>query len=87
MSEINLCIVTEAPLVNSVVLRSFSDQYLNEFLEDGGVLILLEILSQSQIKEEEKLDVLRLLLTVSNAGRGYKEVICENHGKNYLLPS
>ncbi|XP_075895473.1 armadillo-like helical domain containing protein 1 [Nelusetta ayraudi] len=56
------------------------DQYLNEFLEDGGVLILLEILSQSQIKEEEKLDALRLLLTVSNAGRSYKEVICENHG-------
>lgn len=64
-------------------LRSFSDHYLNEFLEDGGVLILLEILSQSHIKEEEKLDALRLLLTVSNAGRSYKEVICENHGKAF----
>lgn len=50
-------------------------------MEDGGVLILLEILSQSQIKEEGKLDSLRLLLTVSNAGRGYKEAICESHGK------
>lgn len=64
-------------------LGSFSDHYLNEFLEGGGVLILLEILRQSHIKEEEKLDALRLLLTISNAGRGYKEVICENHGKAF----
>lgn len=62
-------------------LGSFSDHYLDEFLEDGGLLVLLEILSQSHIKEEEKVDALRLLLTVSNAGRSYKEVICENHGK------
>lgn len=38
-------------------------------------------MSQSHIKEEEKLDALRLLLTVSNAGRSYKEVICENRGE------
>lgn len=49
-------------------------------MEDGGVVILLEILSQAHIKDEEKLHVLRLLLTVSKAGRGCKEVICENHG-------
>ncbi|XP_034079337.1 armadillo-like helical domain containing protein 1 isoform X1 [Gymnodraco acuticeps] len=56
------------------------DQYLMEFLEDGGVLTLLDILSHSQSKEEEKVEALRLLLTISNAGRKYKEVICESHG-------
>ncbi|XP_041791704.1 armadillo-like helical domain containing protein 1 isoform X1 [Chelmon rostratus] len=59
---------------------SSHDQYLMEFLADGGVLTLLEILSHSQSKEEEKTEALRLLLTVSNAGRKYKEVICESHG-------
>lgn len=60
-----------------------SDQYLIEFLEDGGVLTLLHILSHSQTKEEEKAEALRLLLTVSNTGRKYKEIICECHGKCY----
>ncbi|XP_035509688.1 armadillo-like helical domain containing protein 1 [Morone saxatilis] len=59
---------------------SSHDQYLMEFLEDGGVLTLLEILSHSQSKEEDKAEALRLLLTVSNAGRKYKEIICESHG-------
>ncbi|XP_010766663.1 adenine DNA glycosylase, partial [Notothenia coriiceps] len=56
------------------------DQYLMEFLEDGGVLTLLDILSHSQRKEEQKVEALRLLLTISDAGRKYKEVICESHG-------
>ncbi|XP_038595336.1 armadillo-like helical domain containing protein 1 isoform X1 [Micropterus salmoides] len=59
---------------------SSHDQYLIEFLEDGGVLTLLHILSHSQTKEEEKAEALRLLLTVSNTGRKYKEIICECHG-------
>ncbi|KAK5870136.1 hypothetical protein PBY51_024796 [Eleginops maclovinus] len=60
------------------------DQYLMEFLEDGGVLTLLDILSHSQSKEEQKAEALRLLLTVSDAGRKYKEVICESHGLKAL---
>ncbi|XP_036969638.1 armadillo-like helical domain containing protein 1 isoform X1 [Acanthopagrus latus] len=56
------------------------DQYLMEFVEDGGVLTLLEILSRSRSKAEEKAEALRLLLAVSRAGRKYKEIICESHG-------
>ncbi|KAM4549075.1 armadillo-like helical domain containing protein 1 isoform 2-T3 [Odontesthes bonariensis] len=56
------------------------DQYLTEFLEDGGVLILLDILSHSLIKEADKAEALRLLLAVSNSGRDCKELICESHG-------
>ncbi|XP_030583485.1 armadillo-like helical domain containing protein 1 isoform X4 [Archocentrus centrarchus] len=59
---------------------SSHDQYLMEFLEDGGVLTLLDILSQSQSREDDKAEALRLLLTVSNAGRKYKEIVCESHG-------
>nr|XP_019936398.1 PREDICTED: uncharacterized protein C1orf228 homolog [Paralichthys olivaceus] len=56
------------------------DQYLMEFLEDGGVLTLLDILSHAESKEEDKAEAVHLLLTVSNAGRKYKEMICESHG-------
>lgn len=52
-----------------------------EFLEDGGVLTLLDILRRTQSKEQDKAEALRLLLAVSNAGRKYKEIICESHGK------
>ncbi|XP_070688277.1 uncharacterized protein mutyh [Pempheris klunzingeri] len=59
---------------------SSHDQYLMEFLEDGGVLTLLDVLGHSESKEEEKAEALRLLLAVSNAGRKYKEIICESCG-------
>lgn len=61
-----------------------SDQYLMEFVEDGGVLTLLDILSHSQSREDDKAEALRLLLTVSNAGRKYKETVCESHGKFHI---
>lgn len=56
-----------------------------EFLEDGGVLTLLDIVNHSQSKEDDKAEALRLLLSVSQAGRKYKEIICESHGKVYKL--
>ncbi|XP_068174801.1 armadillo-like helical domain containing protein 1 [Antennarius striatus] len=61
------------------------DQYLTEFVEDGGVLILLEILSHCRSSEEELAEALRLLLAVSNAGRKYKEIICESHGVKTIV--
>ncbi|XP_041862469.1 armadillo-like helical domain containing protein 1 isoform X2 [Melanotaenia boesemani] len=61
------------------------DQYLMEFLEDGGVHLLLDILSHSQLKQDDKAITLRLLLTVSNAGHSYKEFICESHGVKVIV--
>ncbi|XP_053536552.1 armadillo-like helical domain containing protein 1 isoform X2 [Ictalurus punctatus] len=55
-------------------------RYLMEFLEVGGVMTLLEIISQTQSSEEEKAEALHLLCVVSNAGRKYKEIICESYG-------
>uniref|UniRef100_A0A3P8NIM1 Armadillo like helical domain containing 1 n=1 Tax=Astatotilapia calliptera TaxID=8154 RepID=A0A3P8NIM1_ASTCA len=59
---------------------SCHDQYLINFLEDGGALTLLDILSHSQSKDDDKAGAIKLLLTVSKAGRKYKEIICESHG-------
>ena len=62
-------------------LASYSHRYLIEFLEVGGVLTLLEILGQNQTKEEDRKEALSLLQIISNAGRKYKELICESHGR------
>ncbi|KAI4872322.1 hypothetical protein NFI96_027750 [Prochilodus magdalenae] len=55
-------------------------RYVMEFLEVGGVLTLLEILDQKQTKEQDKAQALYLLNIISNAGRKYKELICDSYG-------
>ena len=52
-----------------------------EFIEVGGVLTLLEIIGLKQAKENDKLESLKCLQCVANAGRKYKELICESYGK------
>lgn len=55
------------------------DQYLGEFVDHGGVAALLEVLTQPQ-NEETKAEALCLLLAISDAGRKYKEIICQSCG-------
>ncbi|XP_062437715.1 armadillo-like helical domain containing protein 1 [Rhea pennata] len=55
-------------------------RYLIEFLEIGGVLTLLEILGLGHLKEEDKRESVKLLQLIANAGRKYKELICESYG-------
>nr|XP_040041055.1 armadillo-like helical domain containing protein 1 isoform X4 [Gasterosteus aculeatus aculeatus] len=78
--ELEFAQVASLFLARLTTWMKLTDQYLMEFLEDGGVLSLLNILGHSRSNEEEKTEALRLLLTVSNAGRKYKEIICESHG-------
>ncbi|MEE6495299.1 hypothetical protein FKM82_002002 [Ascaphus truei] len=51
-----------------------------EFVEVGGILTLLEILGLKHLKEEHKKESLKLLQILANAGRNYKELICESYG-------
>ncbi|KFQ23599.1 Uncharacterized protein C1orf228, partial [Mesitornis unicolor] len=60
-------------------------RYLIEFLEIGGVLILLEILGLNHLKEEDKKEAVKLLQLVAEAGRKYKELICESYGVQSLV--
>ncbi|XP_076196448.1 armadillo-like helical domain containing protein 1 isoform X1 [Aptenodytes patagonicus] len=59
-------------------------RYLTEFLEIGGVSILLEILGLNHLKEEDKRESVKLLQLVADAGRKYKELICESYGVRSL---
>jgi len=58
-----------------------SHRFLEEFLEVGGVLTVVEILGVKQAKECDKTEALKLLLCVASAGRQYKEIICEGYGQ------
>ncbi|CAL8253412.1 unnamed protein product [Merluccius merluccius] len=66
--------------VSVFLSASSSHQYILEFLEDGGVLTLLDILGQTDITEEDRAEALRLLQTISAASPKYKEMICESRG-------
>jgi len=57
-----------------------SHRFLEEFLEVGGVLTVVEILSVKQAKDSDKTEALKLLACVASAGRQYKEIICEGYG-------
>ncbi|NXD61588.1 ARMD1 protein, partial [Eolophus roseicapillus] len=59
-------------------------RYLIEFLEIGGVLILLEILGLNYQKEEDKRESVKLLQLIADGGRKYKELICESYGVQSL---
>ncbi|NXO05365.1 ARMD1 protein, partial [Rhinopomastus cyanomelas] len=58
--------------------------YRLEFLEGGGIMILLEILGLNHLKEQDKRESLKLLQLVADAGRKYKELICESYGVQSL---
>ncbi|XP_021362451.1 uncharacterized protein C1orf228 homolog isoform X2 [Mizuhopecten yessoensis] len=59
---------------------SSGHKFMAEFLEVGGVLTLLEIIGLKQAKEADKLEALKCLQAIANAGRKYKELICESYG-------
>ncbi|OXB68505.1 hypothetical protein ASZ78_000442, partial [Callipepla squamata] len=59
-------------------------RYIIEFLEIGGVLMLLEILGLNHLKEEDKRESVKLLQLIANTGRKYKELICESYGVQSL---
>ncbi|KAK2539785.1 hypothetical protein Q9233_001489 [Columba guinea] len=59
-------------------------RYLMEFLQMGGLLVLLEILGLNHPSEEDKRESVKLLQLIADLGRMYKELICENYGVQSL---
>jgi hypothetical protein len=55
-------------------------RFLTEFIEVGGLLTVLEILTISQAREQDRSEALHLLIKVASNGRKYKEFICESYG-------
>jgi hypothetical protein len=74
----NVCLLMRA--IGIFLSASSGTQYLQEFVETGGILNLLEILGLTSKSEEEKVEAVKLLMHVAKAGRAYKELICESKG-------
>ncbi|KAI8910321.1 armadillo-type protein [Gorgonomyces haynaldii] len=64
--------------INIFVSASSGSRFLTEFLEVGGVLTILEVLTIPQANEIDRTEALRLLLSICSNGRKYKEFICES---------
>lgn len=75
-------------VITIFIAASSGHRFLTEFLEVGGVVTVLEILrSCERIKDNDKLKALQLLLAIANAGRHYKELVCEHNGAQAVVAS
>lgn len=59
---------------------SSGHRFMTEFIEVGGILTLLDIISLKQVTEINKAKSLKCLQHIANSGRKYKELICESYG-------
>lgn len=60
-------------------------RFLVEFLEVGGALTLLEMLSVESVPEAAKSVVLEALLTIANSGTRYTDLLIESQAKKYVV--
>lgn len=77
---IGTCLNEQLRAITIFVSASSGHKFMAEFLEVGGVLTLLEIIGLKQAQEEDKSIALKNLHYIANAGRKYKELICESYG-------
>ncbi|NXU79478.1 ARMD1 protein, partial [Oreotrochilus melanogaster] len=80
----NTCLNKLLKSIGIFLSAASGHRYLTEFLEIGGIWILLEILRLNHLKEEDKRESVKLLQLITDAGRKYKELICESYGVQSL---
>ncbi|KFO98569.1 Uncharacterized protein C1orf228, partial [Calypte anna] len=80
----NTCLNKLLKSIGIFLSAASGHRYLTEFLEIGGVWILLEILRLNHLKEEDKRESVKLLQLITDGGRKYKELICESYGVQSL---
>ncbi|XP_032884523.1 armadillo-like helical domain containing protein 1 isoform X2 [Amblyraja radiata] len=77
---VGTCVTEQLQAIGIFLSAASGHRYLIEILEVGGILTLLEILRLKQLQEDAKQEALKLLTIIANAGRKYKELICESYG-------
>ncbi|KAK3592153.1 hypothetical protein CHS0354_019445 [Potamilus streckersoni] len=77
---IGTCLNEQLRAIAIFLSASSGHKFMAEFLEVGGVLTLLEVIGLKQAKEQDKLEALKNIQYIANAGRKYKELICESYG-------
>ncbi|XP_014777647.1 armadillo-like helical domain containing protein 1 isoform X3 [Octopus bimaculoides] len=66
--------------INIFLSASCGHQYMTEFIEIGGIFTLIAVLRLFQLSNNHKTKAMICLQSISNAGRKYKELICESYG-------
>ncbi|RKP20348.1 hypothetical protein ROZALSC1DRAFT_28152 [Rozella allomycis CSF55] len=66
--------------IRTFVAAPGGNQFLQEFLEVGGIFTLLEIIAIAQTKDLDKSEAMRLLRDIAKIGIQYREFICECYG-------
>ncbi|XP_029115152.1 armadillo-like helical domain containing protein 1 [Scleropages formosus] len=74
------CLGVQLRSVGVFLSAPSNHSYLTEFLEVGGVFTILDIINHKQTSDGDKREALHLLQAIANAGRTYKELICESLG-------
>uniref|UniRef100_UPI00398EE81B armadillo-like helical domain containing protein 1 isoform X2 n=1 Tax=Pristiophorus japonicus TaxID=55135 RepID=UPI00398EE81B len=77
---VGTCVTEQLQAIGVFLSATSGHRYLVEVLEVGGLLTFLEILRLKQLREDNKQEALKLLQIIANAGRKYKELICESYG-------
>ncbi|XP_070601110.1 armadillo-like helical domain containing protein 1 isoform X3 [Erythrolamprus reginae] len=75
-----ICLENQLKSIGIFLSAASGQRYLLEFLEIGGILTLLEVLGLKHLKEEDKMESVKLLQLVAKSGRKFKELICESYG-------
>ncbi|XP_046353431.1 armadillo-like helical domain containing protein 1 isoform X2 [Haliotis rufescens] len=77
---IGTCLHEQLCAVSIFLSASSGHKFMAEFLEVGGVLTLLEVIGLKQAQEADKAQAIKCIQHIANAGRKYKELVCESYG-------
>jgi hypothetical protein len=78
--QFGTCLSLQLRAIRIFVSSTSGRKFLSEFLEVGGMLTVLEVLSAKKATEEDRLEALHLLIDVTKTGRQCKELLCESNG-------
>lgn len=78
-------LVLKVRSINVFISATGGKRFLVEFLEVGGALTLLEMLSVPSVPDAAKVAVLEALLTVANSGARYGDLLIESQAKKYVV--
>eukprot|EP00899_Mesostigma_viride_P016457 jgi/Mesvir1/24812/Mv22061-RA.1 len=70
--------------INIFISASSGSNYLTEFVEVGGIIAVLDLLAHRELPQGDKRHALTLLASIADAGRQYKELMCEHNSVQTL---
>lgn len=73
------------PVLASIALFVRGVRYLTCLVEIGGAQALIDTLATCSISAEDRREIALLLLYIVNAGRVYREMVCDGDGVDLLL--